>query len=284
MKDYSHLIKIITNYKYRLGVTYILFILEMGGDLLKPYFIGKAVNDLLGGSFHSLVLFLALHFSWLIIGTIRMRYDTRTYTAIYNAVILQFISDKLGKSNISKLSAHATLTRELVDSLEFDLVFILEALFNVIGSLVLLFFYDVKIVGICLLVLIPISFISRQYGKKMSVLTHAKNNELEKQVNVIGSIDNVEINRHFTAMREWQIKISDQHAFSFGIMESIVGLLIGLSLYIAAKNTGQAINQGELIGIYFYIIKFNKGLETVPYILEKYASIKDILQRLITFS
>jgi hypothetical protein len=67
-------------------------------------------------------------------------------------------------------------------------------------------------------------------------------------------------------------------------MESIVGLLIGLSLYIAAKNTGQAINQGELIGIYFYIIKFNKGLETVPYILEKYASIKDILQRLITFS
>ncbi len=284
MKNYSYFKQIISTHKYRLSITYLLFMLEMGGDLLKPYFIGKAVNDLLGGSFHSLVLFLLLHFSWLIIGTIRMRFDTRTYSAIYNAVILQFISDKLGKSNISKLSAHATLTRELVDSLEFDLVFILEALFNVIGSLVLLFFYDVKIVGICLLVLIPISFISRRYGRKMSALTHAKNNELEKQVNVIGSIDNVEINRHFTAMRKWQIKISDQHAFSFGIMESIVGLLIGLSLYIAAKNTGQAINQGELIGIYFYIVKFNKGLETVPYILEKYASIKDILQRLITFS
>ncbi len=283
MKGAGYIKQIMSEHKLKLLVTYVLFTLEMSGDLMKPYFIGKAVNDLLKGSFESLIIFIALHLGWMAIGMIRMRYDVRTYTSIYNAVMLKFLSGKTIKSDISKLSAHSTLTRELIDFLEFDLVYILEAVFNIFGSLILLFFYDIHVVFVCMAILIPISFISRWYSKRMSKLTHFKNNEIEKQVDAISSFDKKEIERHYWALRKWHVRIADQQAFNFGVMETIVALLIGLSLYISTRHSNLSVNEGELIGIYFYIIKFNKGLETIPYILEKYVSLKDIVSRIISF-
>jgi len=283
MSGPGYIKNIIYKQKSKLSVTYLLFGLEMVIDLLKPLFIGKAVNDLLHGSFRSLIIFLCLHFFWMFIGMIRMRYDTRTYSGIYNEVILKFLSERQANKDISKLSAHSTLTRELIDFLEFDLVYILEAIFNIFGSLILLFFYNIYVVLICIVILVPIAFISKWYGRKMSMLTHHKNNEIEKQVDVISSFDQNEFFRHYGALRKWQVKISDQHAFNFGIMESIVAILIGASLFISTRESTEVINQGELIGIYFYIIKFNKGLETIPYILEKYANLKDIINRISRF-
>lgn len=279
----NYLRTIIIENKYKLIITYLLFSIEMGGALLKPYFIGKAVNNLLIGSFYSLVIFLLLHFIWLIVGMLRMRYDTRTYSTIYNAIVLTFLSKKSTQEDVSKLSAHSTLVRELTDFLEFDLVYILEAIYNIFGSLLLLYFYNTKVVWICLIVLIPISIISRYYGKIMSKLTFEKNNEFENQVDVIASFDHQKIKQHYAILRAWQIKISDQQAFNFGFMEVMVAFLIGFSLYVAGQKNGQKLNEGELIGIYLYILKFNTGLDTIPYILEKYASIKDIITRISLF-
>jgi len=275
--------QIIIDYKYKLLVTNILFGLEMAADLLKPYFLGKAVNDLLRGGFQSLIIFLSLHIAWMLISMLRLRYDTRTYSTIYNAIILKFLADKTHGDNISKLSAHSTLTRELTDFLEFDLVYILEAVFNIFGSLLMLFFYDTKVVLLCVTVLIPIGLISRWYGKKMSVLMFHKNNEIENQVDVISSFDKKEIHKHYETLRRWQVKITDMQAYNFGVMEIVVVVLIGVALYISTRHAGVAMQEGELIGIYFYIMKFTKGLETIPYILEKYASLKDIVQRVSNF-
>ena len=283
MTGVGYLKQIILNYKYKLLVTNVLFGLEMTADLLKPYFLGKAVNDLLKGSFQSLIIFLSLHITWMLISMLRLRYDTRTYSAIYNAIILKFLADKTHGDNVSKLSAHSTLTRELTDFLEFDLVYILEAVFNIFGSLVMLFFYDTKVVLLCTAVLIPIGLISRWYGKKMSSLMFHKNNEIENQVDVIGSFNKKEIADHYQTLRKWQVKITDMQAYNFGVMEIMVVMLIGGALYISTRHPGVAIQEGELIGIYFYIMKFTKGLETVPYILEKYASLKDIVQRISNF-
>lgn len=280
MNGAHYIKKIIFKNKYKLLVTYMLFSLEMCGSLLKPFFIGKAVNDLLVGKFDSLIIFIILHFAWMIIGFIRMRYDTRTYSAIYNAVVLKFLSNKSRQQDVSKLSAHSTLFRELTDFLEYDLVYILEAIYNIFGSLLLLYFYDINVVWICIAALVPISFISSFYSKKMRQLTFEKNNELEKQVDVIASFDEKRVKNHYLSLRIWQIRISDRQAKNFGLVELIVAALIGLSLYISTKQGGVNLNQGELIGIYLYLLRFSSGIETIPYILEKYVNIKDISSRI----
>jgi ABC-type multidrug transport system fused ATPase/permease subunit len=285
MEGTNYLKKILFENKFKLIVTYILFTLEMIGALFKPYFIGQAVNDLMISSYKSFYIFLGLHLMWALVGMLRLRYDTRTYSTIYNSIMLKFLSEKTDKAqqDVSKLSAHSTLTRELTDFLEYDLVYILEAIYNIFGSLILLYFYDVKVVLLCIVALIPISILSKYYGKKMSVLTHEKNNELENQVDTIATFDQAQIKQHYESLQKWQIKISDQQAYNFGIMELFVAVLVGVSLLISTQPNVQPLNEGELIGIYFYILKFNTGLETVPYILEKYANLKDIIERITSF-
>lgn len=271
---------IISSNKKRLFITYLLFSVEMVSALVKPYFLGEAVNDLLTGGYKQLAIFLCVHVGWLFVSMLRMRYDTRTYSKIYKDIIIHFLVKTKEKKNVSKLSALSTLSREYTDFLEFDLIFILESLYNIAGSLIIIFFYDKTVILICLTTLIPILILSKYYGRKMGNLTKQKNDELEKQVDTIATYSEEKINIHYSNLQKWQIKISDQQALNFGIMELLVMLLLGGSLILSTHFNINKLNAGQIISFYFYLLKFTSGLDTIPYITEKYAAIKDITKRM----
>lgn len=280
MSRFAVLRAIMKQHRFRLVLTYILFSLEMIGSLMRPFFLGLAINDLLKGSYQGLFLLSGVHVGWLIIGTIRHRLDTRTYTAIYTTLVTKFLARRYGKEDISRLSAHSTLAREFVDFLEFDLVYVIEAVYSLLGSLLLLFFYDTAVVVVCLGILLPVTGFSYFYGKKMRKLNQKKNDELENQVNIISTGNNHLIRQHYENLRNWQIRISDQEAWNFGIMELMVMVVIGLSLLITNKAAGSGIEAGSLIGIYSYIQKFVSGLDTIPYTVQRLSSLNDITRRI----
>ncbi len=280
MSRFEIIKKLMQRHRYQLLLTYSLFSIEMAGSLLRPFFLGMAVNDLIKGSYRGLIILSAVHVSWLIIGTIRHMYDTRTYSAIYNSLVTQFLSRRYGKSEVSKLSAHSTLAREFVDFLEFDLAYIVEALFNLIGSLVLLYFYDAAVVGICFAILIPVLIISYFYGKKMKRLTRLKNDELENQVNIISEGNSGLIRSHYDKLRKWQIKISDKEAFNFGVLELLVMLVIASSLLISTNIFSTTVLAGNVIAMYTYILKFVSGIDTIPYTVQRLTSLNDITRRI----
>ena len=260
--------------------TYVLFSLEMLGSLLRPYFLGEAVNDLLKGSYHGLIILSVVHFSWLLIGTIRHMYDTRTYSAIYTSLVTKFLSRRYQQKDVSKLSAHSTLAREFVDFLEFDLVYVIEAAYNIFGSLLLLYFYDSSVVLVCLAILLPVMTMSYFYGRKMKRLNRLKNDELEQQVNIISSGNKLAIKKHYENLRKWQIRISDQEAWNFGVMEILVMVVIGIALLVTNTTLGTGVMAGSLIGIYNYILKFVSGLDTIPYTVQRLTSLNDITRRI----
>jgi ABC-type multidrug transport system fused ATPase/permease subunit len=267
-------------HRYQLVFTYVLFSLEMIGNLMRPFFLGIAVNDLMKGSYHGLILLSAVHLVWLVLSTIRHMYDTRTYSAIYSSLVTRFLSRRFSQSEVSKLSAHSTLAREFVDFLEYDLVYVVEAGYNLLGSIILLFFYDPSVVGLCLAILLPVVTISYFYGKKMRRLNRLKNDELEKQVDIISSGDRTRIRQHYTHLRKWQVRISDQEAWNFGFMELMVIVVIGASLLMTANSAGPAMLAGDVIGIYTYILKFVSGLDTIPYTVQRLSSLNDITRRI----
>ncbi len=280
MSRFELLRKIITRHRGQLLLTYLLFALEMTGTLLRPFFLGEAVNDLVRGSYRGLLVLSGVHVAWLIIGTIRHRYDTRTYSAIYTSLVTRFLARRFGQKDVSKLSAHSNLAREFVDFLEYDLIYVMEAFYNLAGSLVLLCFYDSSIVGICLLILLPVSVISYFYGRKMKRLNRAKNDELEKQVDIISTGNIHTIRQHYSQLRKWQIRISDQEAWNFGFMELMVMVVIGASLLLSTKAHAPGVLAGDLIGIYTYILKFVSGLDTIPYTVQRLSSLTDITRRI----
>jgi ABC-type multidrug transport system fused ATPase/permease subunit len=278
MPGLSALRRIFLQHKYRLTLTYSLFGLEMLGNLLRPFFLGEAVNDLLKGSYRGLILLALVHFGYLAVGTLRHMVDTRTYTSIYTQLVTRMLTRDFDDNDISRLSAHSTLAREFIDFLEFDLNFIIEAVYNLVGSLVLLFFYDRIVVLVCLAILVPVVLISYRYGQQMKRLTRFKNDELELQVDVISTRDEREINRHYRLLRKWQIRISDREAWNFGVMELLVLVVITTSLLLITH--GKTMLAGDIIGIYTYILKFVSGLDTIPYTVQRYSSLKDISERI----
>jgi ABC-type multidrug transport system fused ATPase/permease subunit len=269
---------IVKQYKYKLLLTYSLFAVEMLGLLLRPYFLGEAVNDLIKGSYHGLFYLAGAHLLWVITGTIRHRYDSRTYSDIYTSLVVRLMSRNRNKE-LSKMSAHSTLSREFIDFLEFDLNYIIEAAYNTVGSMILLFFYDTQVVLLCLLMLIPVTITSYFYGKRMRRLNKLKNDELEQQINVLATRNSLRINEHYNKLRKWQIKISDQEAWNFGVMELLVMAIITVSLLTVSSVNGKIVPAGDMIGIYTYILKFVSGLDTVPYMIQRFATLKDILHR-----
>lgn len=280
MSRFKILRNMMLRHRTQLLITYLLFALEMVGTLLRPFFLGMAVNDLLRGSYHGLILLCSVHLAYMIAGTVRHMYDTRTYSAIYTSLVTQLLSRRFARSEISKLSAHSTLAREFVDFLEYDLIYVLEAASNIIGSLLLLFFYDLSVVGICFAALLPVVSISYFYGRKMKKLNRMKNDELEHQVDVITSGDVKAIRYHYNNLRKWQIKISDKEAWNFGLMELMVMLVIGIALLETAHKSGTALLAGDVVGIYAYILKFVSGLDTIPYMVQRLSSLTDITRRM----
>ncbi len=270
---------IIGRYKFKLLLTYSLFGIEMLGLLLRPYFLGEAVNGLIKGSYNGLFYLAGAHLLWVVIGTLRHRYDSRTYSDIYTSLVVKLMSRNRSK-DLSKLSAHSTLSREFIDFLEFDLNYIIEAAYNIVGSMILLFFYDTQVVLLCLLMLIPVSITSYIYGKRMRRLNKFKNDELEQQVNILATRNHLRISEHYNKLRKWQIKISDQEAWNFGVMELLVMIIITASLITVSSINGKSLQAGDLIGIYTYILKFVNGLDTVPYMIQRTSTLKDILHRI----
>lgn len=269
---------IVQKHKYKLLLTYSLFAVEMLGLLMRPYFLGEAVNGLIKGSYNGLIYLVAAHLVWVVTGTIRHRYDSRTYSDIYTSLVVKMVSRNKNKE-LSKLSAHSTLSREFIDFLEFDLNYVIEAAYNIVGSMILLFFYDAQVVLLCLMMLIPVTITSYIYGKRMRRLNKLRNDELEQQIDVLATKNTIRINDHYNKLRKWQIRISDQEAWNFGVMELLVMVIITASLIISSTMNGRALQAGDLIGIYTYILKFVSGLDTVPYMIQRMASLKDILQR-----
>jgi hypothetical protein len=271
---------LIVRHKYQLVITYSLFSLETLGSLLRFYFFGEAINDIIKGSYHGLIVLSIVHIVYLTIGTIRHIYDTRTYTAIYTSLVTKLLNRRFTKIEVSKLSAHSTLAREFIDFLEHDLVYVIEAAYNLLGSLIILMFYDKVIVFTCLSILIPVVMVSYYYGKKMNVLNLEKNDEMEKQVDIISTGNKTLIHEHYSNLRNWQIKISNKEAFNFGFMEIMVLLVIGSSLVLSKGMHNPAILAGSLFGIYSYILKFASGLDTIPYTIQRLSSLNDITKRL----
>ncbi len=280
MSRFQILRSLMMKHKYRLIFTYTLFSLEMLGGLLRFYFFGEAINDLIKGSYHGLIVLTLVHLAYLIIGTIRHMYDTRTYSAIYTSLVTTFLTRRYNKIDVSKLSAHSTLAREFVDFLEHDLIYVIEAVYNIFGSLIILFFYDKTVVVICLAIMVPVIIISMFYGKKMKRLNKYKNDELEKQVDIISTGNNTSIRHHYNNLRKWQVRISDKEAWNFGFMEIMVLLVIAVSLVVSKNLHSSAVMAGSLFGIYSYILKFASGLDTIPYTLQRLSSLSDITRRI----
>ena len=267
-----------SNWK-KLTLTYFLFNVENALSLLKPYFLGKAIDLTVKSDIKGIIYFLGLYCIYAIVGGFRRINDTRTFSKIYANIVTKVVHNQNQKNvNTSTIAARASLSNKFVDFFETDVTVFFQTLYNIFGALVLLFIYMKSLLFYCIIIMIPIALLNKIYAKKNLKLLKSYNNQIEKAVDNISSKDKKVIDEHYSEITKLRIKISDNEAFNFLSIEIFIIFLIGIS--IGSFYGNDSVTAGTIVAVFQYVNMFILGIDDVPYLIEQINKIKDIQKRL----
>lgn len=265
--------------RLRILATYTLFTIENLLRLAQPFALGWAINDLLTGQMLGVGVLVGQHVLHLLVGLVRQVYDTRTFSAIYSNLATQMIvSQRASGVDVSRVTARASLSREFVEFFERSIPMLMKVGFSVAGSVIMLAWYDWMIVACCLGLLIPAALLSQHYSKWTRRLSRGLHDELEKEVDVIHSQDEIDVRNHFDEVARWQIKLSNAEAINFGLMECfILGAIVAVLFRACHLPSVQA---GDIFAVFRYLMLLLMGLDGLPRLIQQTSRLRDVSSRL----
>jgi ABC-type multidrug transport system fused ATPase/permease subunit len=262
-----------------LALTWTLYALELVAGLARPYLLGTAVDGLLARHFRGFGALIAAHLAYLVVGTVRHMVDTRAFTSVYRSFVTRLVTQPGNALSLSRRSGLSVLSRELTDFLQYDVNYVVEALYNLVGSVMVMLVYDSIVAAICLGVLVPVTLTGRWYSRRAGALTREQFDELEQQVDVLDTNDATRIAAHYEALRRTQVRLSDLEAVNWGTTELSVLILLAATLLLSTESGSLRLPVGSIIALYSYVQRFASGLETIPYTLQRVMALRDILRR-----
>jgi ABC-type multidrug transport system fused ATPase/permease subunit len=276
----SKLLKtLITTHKYQLVLVYAINLLETTFYLFIPAAAGYCIDHFIEKQFWGVWAFAVAYIGWQGIATVRKMIDTRIFTKMYANISLKIIQHhKETGIESGIINARVELLKQVVQFFEEDFPFMLNSIIEMFGSAFLLYFYNPKILLVCIIIVVPSFIANRFYSRKMIAATTAVNNEYEKQIDVIVHQQEHEIADYFGFVRQLNIRKSNLEAFNFATLEFFVFAMIVSSLYIITQTDN--IKYGEIVATYGYINRFAFSFDFIPHLTGRVANLQDINKRI----
>lgn len=273
------IINIFKRFKKKISITFLLLTLENIFNVLIPFFLGIAINDLIESSYTGVLYFTSIYLLKFVIDVTRRVYDTRAFSSIYVEVADETVDSQIKKNaSESQTVSRANLIEEVIDFFEQELVQGFSSLFSVVGSIIMLLIYDYRLFlgGVLSIVLIFLVYVFSE--KRIYSFNKSMNDQLDKHVDIISAKKRGQIRSHFKKLAFWNIKLSDQESINFGIIELILFGLIIFTLAIAA-TTGNP-TPGSIFAILSYVIEFAEGVFMLPFIYQQKIRLDEIVNRI----
>ncbi len=265
--------------RMRMLVTYVLFGIENLLRLAQPFVVGLAINDLLHSSWRGLTVFVVLHLSHLLVGTIRQMYDTRTFTSIYTELASKIVVEQRQRDvAVSRVAARSALSREFIEFFEDDVPVVIRAGCSIIGGLFMLAYYDWLLVPLCLLLAIPALAVNWWYARRTHEFSRELHDRLENEVDVIEPAQRQQVRSHYRDVATWRIRLSDSEAQHFAFMELFVLAVVAVAL-VRVCVEAQAM-PGDIFAVFRYLMLILMGLDAVPKLVHRMSRLRDIQRRL----
>jgi ABC-type multidrug transport system fused ATPase/permease subunit len=266
-------------YRRRIVGTYVVTLAENLFELAYPSLTGLAVNGLLKHDFAGLGMLLGVWLAHTATGVFRQSYDTRVFSSIYTDLATRTVSEQATKGvSTSQIVARSSLSREFVNFFERDVPATVNSLFGLLGALVLLFFYDAWSAVFCLMLLIPLAILNRQYSGRTLTLNRRLNNQLEREVTLLTQRRPSRVFGHYLVLAKWRIRLSDAEATNWGVMELFsIGLSAAVIMRIASLPH---IEPGTIYAMLAYLWNFIASLNHVPALVQQMSRLKDIARRM----
>jgi ABC-type multidrug transport system fused ATPase/permease subunit len=266
-------------FRFKIGVTYVLNVVEDLLELSYAWATGLAIDGLLEAKW---IYAAPIVIAWSLramIGTFRKMYDTRVYTQVYNAVVTETILRQRRAGVLTTgVAARSAMSREFVTFFEKDVPVIATALVGIVGSAAILFYYDLGIGALVSLLFVPVLIINKFYVRRTLMLNTGLNNQLEKEVRFIERIEPAELEHHFEQVRCWRVKLSDAEAFNWGTIE-LLSILAFISVIARATYLPQ-IETGDIFAVLSYVWRLMEHLDHVPEVVQQFSRLQDIRKRI----
>lgn len=270
--------KIAIDNKGKLSATFGLVALENALFLLYPLVGSFAVNAVMAGNTLQALVYAVMVFGIWAVGSARRAVDTRAFVRIYANLAVKAIVNEKQKGSTSTAMAHAVLARQFVAFFEEHLPILITALFNVVGSVLMLLIIEFYAGVVALLILLVFAFVLPSYSKKNDRLYFKLNNRLENEVNTIEKNHNPLLIKHYDLLAKIRIAISNREAFSYLMIGVSMAILFGTTLTILSHKTVQA---GHIYAVITYLWGFAMSLDDMPRLVEKFSELKDIGKRVV---
>ena len=247
-------------------------------DLLWPFAIGLAVDGLIDNTWAGLAVFVALSLAHTALSFIRQRYQTRTFNPLYADIAADLVAQQRAAGiDTASVSGRTELAAEYVDFLDRDIPLAITAAFTVAGSLAMLFLYDPLVGAAAALVAAPVMVLNRRLMARSEGLYHDLNDLAELEVDVIDRGRRAESQRHFGLVGRRWVRLSDNEAASWGIVEVVA---VALWVFTLVRVTSGTIDVGATIAMIAYAAFYTAGFDEVPGVLQRLARLRDIKRRL----
>ncbi|TNE44400.1 MAG: hypothetical protein EP341_11030 [Sphingomonadales bacterium] len=265
--------------RWQIALTYFALGVENIFDLAYPLLIGIAINGLLQQDYLSLAPLAGVWLAHILVAAARQLYDTRLFSRIY-ADVAAGLATGNGENGdeLSRTSAHISMTQDVVDFYEFDIPSIATVLISLIGAIALMFAYDVLAGLLVLGLIVPAGLINRWLAKRSLRLNRILNNQYERQIDVLSIRRHSAVLHHFGRVRRHRVGLSDAEAKSWSLIESIT-LVISLAVIVRLASLPDA-SAGSIFAGVSYLLRIIAELDRVPELIQKIARLADIRKRL----
>jgi hypothetical protein len=268
----------IRRHRRSLAITYSGVIVENTFELLYPFAIGLAVDDLLDDSYRGVGLFVAVSLAHTLVAVARQWHDARSFNRLYAEMSSALVDEQRTQGvATTSVAARIALVAEYVDFLEVAVVAAITAAFAVMGSLTMLFIYDIQLGAVAATVAVPVVLLNRRLVRRSERIFRPLNDESEREVSTIDTGSPNEVRRHFKVIARHWIRLSDAEAMSWGVVD-LIGL--GLSVFALVHITRNAGEVGTIFAVIAYVWAYLGGFDQVPGVLQRMSNLGDIHRRL----
>jgi len=264
-------------FKTRIGVTWLLVLLETIGLALIPLAMGISIDGLLSDNPSDLLWLGGLLVTLTIASVARRIYDTRIYGAI-KVKLGTVLNAQQSALEISQKSARLDMGRELVDFLEEELPILISALVQITITLVVLAVYDFRLSIAAIVMTATILLIYSLFHKTLYHCNTGLNNRIEQQVSTISTGKPRQLLAHLLGLKKWEVRLSDREAILYGCVFLVVTIFIIYNLLISAMLDQST--AGRLFTILSYSWDYVEAVIALPATLMIFTRIKEITQRL----
>jgi ABC-type multidrug transport system fused ATPase/permease subunit len=259
--------------------TYSLTLLENLSMLAYPAITGWAVDGLLKGSYRGLSALIAVWLVHLVTAFVRQRFDTRVFMGLYARLAVLTVAEqqRLGHGT-SIVSARVEMMRDMVGFFEADVPAMFSQVVTVVGSLVMLFTYDLQAGFIAMAVLLPMGLVNAWYWRRALRLHRGLNDQIEREIEDIEAARPLRLRRHFGRVRRWHVQLSDSESWTWTVTE--LATIVALVVLLIDFTRSASFSAGAIYAVLAYVFDYLEGLDSAPALVNNVARLRDIRARL----